>query len=385
MSSEMSKTEILNDSLPAPNTSGVIGTASDSHRKRTMAVIILSLAIASLANHLVAWWLKISWTPSDPMGIYRRVGPQDGPQVLAAGSSLLQSAMFWPRVSEALGEGIETWGVGGSSPEIWEQWQRRRPHSSTTIIGISVYDLNELHVADGRARFVPLAQTISDLRASHADPALAHRILTQYALQYVRKLFPTAGMADKVVEELRDKVAKLIGREASLAEHEGVVVEPPPPLLDAGNSTAAVSDWSSARLLRRMAALRSENRGRHEFFKGPKHMAFQRLLAQALRQGHVIVLVLPVTREYSEEFLDATTQAAFEKVIQEAMTSAPEATFVRLDRLPGISAPACFSDLVHMNSLGRRLSTQALLTELTRRGLQHSSENTTLASISGGM
>ena len=318
------------------------------------------------------------------MGIYRRVGPQDGPQALAAGSSLLQSAVSWPKVSESLGQGVETWGVGGSSPEIWEQWQQQRPHSNLTIIGISVYDLNEFHVADGRAHVVPLVQTIRDLWASHADPALTHRILTQYALQYIRAVFPTAGMADKVIVELRAKAAKLTGREASLAEHDGVVVEPPPPLLDAGNSTAAVSDWSSARLMRRMAALRSENRGLHEFFRGPKHLALKRLLAQDLRHGHVIVLVLPVTREYSDEFIDPTTQAAFENVIQQAMTNAPEATFVRLDRLPGISEPTYFFDLVHMNALGRRLSTQALLTELATRGFQHSSENTTAASIGAG-
>jgi hypothetical protein len=146
------------------------------------------------------------------------------------------------------------------------------------------------------------------------------------------------------------------------------VIEPSPPLLDAGESMASVTDWSSARLLRRIAVLRAENRGRHEFFKGPKHRAFQRILLRARRQGRVIVFVLPVSSAYTEAFLDQSAVAAFEREIHEAMAMVPEATFVRLDRVPGISDPHYFFDLVHMNSLGRRVATQAFLMEVTKRG-----------------
>lgn len=336
--------------------------------------MLLSLVLASAANHFLARWLAI--TRTEGVGIYRRVGPEGGPQVLCAGSSLLVSALSWSNVSEALGQGVETWGVGGSSPEIWEEWQARRPLANTTIIGVSVYDLNEMHLAEDRAAVVPLSRTVDDLWRSGASPALSHRILAQYALTYVRLLFPTAGSGDKVLSGLRSKAADLLGMQARLTEYEGVVHEPKPPLLDAGDSTDTVTEWSSARVLRRLAALRVENRGRHEFFKGPKHAAFHRLLSQARRQGRVIIVVLPVTREYSQEFLDAADDAAFEKAIQQAMAIVPDATLVRVDRLPGISDPRYFLDLVHMNSLGRRVATQALLAELTKAGPQQKLEAT---------
>ena len=346
----------------------VRGDTSQSRRMRPAVVVLLSLVLASSANHLLARWLGFSWT--EGIGIYRRVGPESGPQVLCAGSSLVVSALSWSKVSEALGEGIETWGVGGSSPDVWEEWQHQRPFSNTTIIGVSVYDLNEMHLANDRATIVPLSRTINDLWSSGADPALWHRVLAQYALRYVRPLFPTAGNADRVLVGMRSKIAGRLRLQSSLAEHEGVVLEPSPPLLDAGESTAAVSDWSSARVLRRLAALRAENRGRHEFYKGPKRMAFSRLLSQGRRQGRVIVVVLPVTREYSEAFLDERAIAAFERAVQEAIAIAPEATFVRLDRVPGISDSHYFSDLVHMNSFGRRVATQAFLMEVTHGGSQ---------------
>src|SRR5208282_2260123 len=304
---------------------------SSSHRMWRAAVVFLSIVLASAANHFLACWLGFSGTKG--VGIYRRVGPETGPQVLCAGSSLLVSALSWSRVSETLGQGVETWGVGGSSPEIWEEWQARRPLSKTTIIGVSVYDLNEMHLADDRATIVPLSRTVNDLWLSGASPALSHRILAQYVLTYVRLLFPTAGTGDNVLSGLRSKAADLLGLQARLTEYEGVVYEPRPPLLDAGESTATVSEWSSARVLRRMAALRVENRGHHEFFKGPKHTAFHRLLSQARRQGRVIVVVMPVSRAYTEEFIDESATAAFERAIHEAMVIAPEATFVRLDRV----------------------------------------------------
>src|SRR5712671_4730818 len=151
---------------------------SHSRTVRSTVVVLLSLALASSANHLMARWLGLSWTGG--IGIYRRVGPETGPQAFCAGSSLLVSGLSWSKVSKALGQGIETWGVGGSSPDIWEEWQHQRPLSNTTIIGVSVYDLNEMHLANDRATIVPLLRTINDLWASGADPPLWHRVLGQY-------------------------------------------------------------------------------------------------------------------------------------------------------------------------------------------------------------
>jgi hypothetical protein len=349
-----------------------------SRGRRLAWVAFLSLVLSSSANYFLAYWLGFS--PSGRIEIYRRVGPENGPQVFCAGSSLLISGLSWPAISESFGQGIENWSVGGSTPDIWEEWQQYRPLSNTTIIGVSVYDLNEMHLADDRAKIVPLSRTINDLWASHADSALSHRLLTQYALKYVRLLFPTAGSADRVLVGLRSKGAELLGRQTSLAEHEGVLLQQDG-VLDVGESTMKVSDWSSARLLRRIAVLRAENRGRHEFFNGPKRRAFERMLFRARRQGRVIVVVLPVSRAYTEEFIDESATAAFEREIQEAMVIAPEAALVRLDRVPGISDNGYFFDLVHMNSLGRRVTTVAFLKEVTQTGSQRRLEPSSTRSI----
>lgn len=360
------------------------GDTSRSRLMRSALVVFLSVVLASCASHLLAFWVGIFRPPGGFLGIYRRVGPDTGPQALCAGSSLLVSALSWAQMSEALGQGMETWGIGGSSPDIWEVWQQQRPHSNMTIVGVSVYDLNETHLADERATVVPLSRTLNDLWASDADPALSHRILTQYALRYVRFLFPTAGNADKVLVGLRSKVAEMLGRQASLAEHEGVVLQPAPPLLDAGESTATINEWSSARLLRRIAVLRAENRGRHEFFNGPKRRALTRMLLQARRQGRVVIVVLPVSRAYAEAFLRENDVAAFERAIREAAAIVPEATVVRLDRISGISDPANFSDLVHLNSFGRPVTTQAFLAEVTKGTSQRKLAAPSTASITPG-
>ncbi len=379
----MLKSEILNDWFVGRHISGFADENTSRCRSmRPAAVLFLALALASAANYLLASWLGFSRTASGYIGIYRRVGPENGSQVFCAGSSLLVAALSWSKVSEALGQGIETWSVAGSSPEIWEVWQQQRPFSNTTIIGVSVYDLNEMHVAPERANVVPLSRTINDLRASHAGSAVSHRILTQYAFMYLRFLFPTAGTGEKVLIGLRGKVAQQLGREASLVKHGDVVVEPRPPLLSAGESTASFSDWSPGRLLRRIAALRADVSG--EVFNGPKRRAFQRILLRAQRQGRVIVVVLPVSRAYSKAFLDESSKTAFDREIHEAMAMAPEAMLVRLDRVPGISENGNFFDLVHMNSFGRRVATRAFLMQLTHGGSQRRLDATSIASISSG-
>jgi hypothetical protein len=344
------------------------GTRRKPLRSKTLtlvAILFLSLVLASVADYLLVLWLGIP-LPGKSLVVYRRVGPESGPQVFCAGSSLMGQALSWSKVSGAMGQGIESWAVGGSSPDIWEQWQKQRPHSDVTLVGVSLYDLNEMHLADARASVVPLGRTVDDLWSSHTDSALSHRILSQYLLKYVRLLLPTAGNADEVLVGLRNKAAGLLGRQASLAKHEGVMVEPPPPIMDVGESTSSLNDWPSDHLIRRLAVLRAENRGQHEFLKGPKNRALHRLLYQARNQGRVILVVLPVSEPYRREFIDEATKAAFEEAIDQAMAIVPEATLIRLDRLPGISDPSCFFDLVHMNSLGRRFATEAFLKELER-------------------
>ena len=341
------------------------GEARPASGKRLAAIALLGLVLSSVANHALAHWLGLSrtapWTGAS--AVYRRIGPQSGPQVFCAGSSLLVSGLSWPKVSESLGQGIENWTVAGSSPEVWEVFQQQTRVSTTTIIGVSVYDLNEMRLTPERASFVPLSMTASDLWSSRTDPDLRHRILTQYAMSYVRVLYPMAGDADKVLVGIRTKAADLLGQGASLQQHEGVVVERNG-VLDVEDAMTSLSDWSSGRVLRRVEALRAENHGAHEFFNGPKGRAFRRVLLRAQQQGRVIVVVLPVSPYYADAFLDKTSAAAFERALGGYMATTPQATFVRLDRMPGISDNKYFLDLVHLNSSGRRMVTQVFLKEV---------------------
>src|SRR5258708_5473035 len=114
------KAKAFNDQVIGRQTSGSDrGDTSPFRRLRPAALLFLSLLLAVAADHLLGSWLGFSQPPSGYLGVYRRVGYESGAQVFCAGSSLTVSALSWSNVSEALGEGIETWGVGGSSPDIW--------------------------------------------------------------------------------------------------------------------------------------------------------------------------------------------------------------------------------------------------------------------------
>ena len=214
-----------------------------------------------------------------------------------------------------------------------------------------------------RASFVPLTMTVADLWASRTDPDLRHRILTQYAMSYVRVLYPMAGDADKVLVGLRSKAADLLGQQGRLQQHEGVVVEKNG-ILEVEDAMTNVSEWSSGRVLRRLEALRAENHGVHEFFNGPKSRAFRRVLLRAQQQERLIVVVLPVSQYYADAFLDKASIAAFERALSGDMAAAPQATLVRLDQAPSISDNKYFFDLVHLNSSGRRIVTSVFLKKM---------------------
>jgi hypothetical protein len=247
--------------------------------------------------------------------------------------------------------------------------QRVAANTNLTLIGVSVYDLNEYHVADGRARIVPILQTIQDLRDSNADWELSRRLLNQYPLAYVRLLFPTAGLTDKVHVGLRAKVREFVGLRAAAEDREDALILPSDPVLQFGDSSKKVSDWDPARMLRRLALLRLENGGDH-VFNGPKQLAFKRMLLQAQTRGPIILVVLPVTDSYTDEFLTSEVTARFEAVLADAQRQATETTIIRLDQVRGLSSDEYFSDLVHLNAAGRRIATDAFLSRLNAKTLR---------------
>jgi hypothetical protein len=336
-----------------------------SDKARFLFVVCLALVVAIVFNQLAAIWIKL---PPHEKAVYRRIGPRNGPQVFCAGSSLLQFALSWPEISEILGQGIESWGMAGSTPSEWEAFQNLATSSNLMIIGVDVYDLNEYHLCEPRASVVPLVQTIQDLWQSNSDWQFSKRLLSQYPLSYLRKLLPTAGMSEEVLVRLRRKLPTQLWLRAAAEERANTLAMPRGPVLNFGEINRKVSDLSSSRLLRQLALYRSENRGRHAF-NGPKKLAFERMLLRAQKQGRVIVVVLPVAPVYVREFVTPEVARNFENVLTEAQHIDPQAQFVRLDQLPALNSDEYYVDLVHLNGAGRRIATGAFLSWLRQRSI----------------
>ena len=348
--------------LPIPRRV-VSGLSPDVPGKAKFLLVVCSaLVIAIVFNYLVAFWIKLpNHTP-----IYRRIGPETGPQVFCAGSSLLQFALSWPEVSEILDQGIESWGVAASTPSEWEVFQNLAKNTNLMIIGVDVYDLNEYHFCEGRADVVPLAQTIWDLRQSSTDWQFSKRLLSQYPLSYLQKLFPTAGSSDAVLVGLRRLLPERLRSSSAAEERANSLVMPRESVMNFGGINAKVSDWTPSRALWRLAQMRSETGGKHAF-NGVKKLAFERMLLRAQKQGSVIVVVLPVSPLYAREFLTPEAVHDFESLLDEAQRIDPQAQFVRLDKLSALNSDECFGDLVHLNGIGKRIATDAFLSWLRQR------------------
>jgi hypothetical protein len=283
--------------------------------------------------------------------------------VFCAGSSLLQFGLSWPEISETIGQGIENWGVGGSTPIEWEVSQSVASSTNFMIIGVSAYDLNEQHLCDARADLVPIMQTIQDLRQTGADWERANRSLSQYPLAWLRHLFPTAGKSDAVLVGLRRKLPARLRASAAAEDEANSLVVPRRAVMDFGGSSARVSDWPQSKTIRRLASMRNENRGIHAF-NGLKKLAFERMLLRAQEKGRVIVVVLPVSPAYAHEFLMPEVVRTFETALMDAQHVDPYAQFVRLDEVAVLNSNEYYSDLVHLNGGGRQIATNAFLTWL---------------------
>ena len=76
------------------------------------------------------------------------------------------------------------------------------------------------------------------------------------------------------------------------------------------------------------------------------------------------MVVLPVSPAYAKEFLVSEASQSFESALTEARQAVPQARWIRLDRLESLNSDGYFWDLVHMNSYGQRIATEAFLGEL---------------------
>jgi hypothetical protein len=312
-------------------------------------VVCTVVLIAAIVSHSITSWFNIETAP----GGYWTVGPPEGnASVFMAGSSLARDGLSWPVIANRVNRKIEGWGLAGSSPAEWEGFQDRETHAKLTILVVSVYDLNEFFLSDYRAHIVPFIQTAKDLSRADMDWAFRKRVLSMYPLTYLRTMFPTAGRSDGVIRGLREKALRNV-RSFGPTDATGAAI-----INDFDQEK--ITDWSPSMMLRRIVSMRVACQGRHAF-NGPKKLAFLRMLHRAQEQGSAIVVILPVSAAYRNELLSPDAQRNFEELVVEMQNAAKNVHWVRLDRLDRLDLNEYFQDLVHMNSSGRKIATEAFL------------------------
>ncbi len=323
---------------------------------KLLFILCIVIAITSATSHFAVRRLGIYSNYS----LLQTYGPKNKDAVaILDGSSLSYSGIDWNRISVAIGGPIRSLATAGSSPAEWEIQHRQSPAVPQSFIGISAYDLNEYWLCDFRADIVPFFQTIRDLRQLHADWPFSKRVLSQYAVMLVRKAFPTVGRSDGVMTGVRDMLQHLVHGDRSGQADEGTMF---------GASAESqieerVSDWSPARLQRRLVLMRMSCQD-HVLFDGLKKIALIRLLQQANNHGNVTLIVFPVSPIYQEEFLGPSIARNFERAIADLRTHFPTITVVRLDKLPALADNTVFRDIVHLNRDGRRIATASFLESL---------------------
>jgi len=331
---------------------------SRSNRRIESALIIcVVVVVCSLSSHITIHLLKVKTTYS---GFRLYGGDAQKRLAILHGSSLAYGGVDWAKVAERVGCRIETWATPGSSPAEWEVQDRRRSREVLqAFIVVSTYDLNECSLCDFRANIVPLGQSIADLWQTRSDWPFCKRLLSEYAVMSIRKLFPTVGRSDGVMTGIRDHLHNFFRGRRGGDSGESV-------RFGAGGVPEIrerLSEWSVARLQRRLVLMRSALQGRHTF-NGPKKMALTRLLQRAASQGPVTLVAVPVSPIYQEEFLSAEVKANFEAALSELQRSCPQANVIRLDHIPALQDNALFSDLVHLNVYGQRIATALFLKQL---------------------
>jgi hypothetical protein len=333
-----------------------------SGRKTQLVLVLLTVVLlCSFVSHVAVRRFQIyaDYSVPQPYG----GGDNKGPIILD-GSSLAYSGIDWNEVSARMGSSITSWATAGSSPAEWEIQNRRSPNTTCAFVVISAYDLNEYWLCDFRADIVPFSQTVSDLRHSGVGWSFSKRILSQYPVMLVRKIFPTVGRSDGVMTGIRDMVKSWLDGGAAQPDSEATAFTTGPEA-----ATEKLSEWPEGRLQRRLVLMKEKCQGKHAF-NGPKELALIRLLEQASRQGTVKLIVVPVSPIYQKEFLDAKTMGAFEQTISDIETRFPQAQVIRLDHLPSLDDDSLFKDLVHLNANGQRIATADLLQHLDKQVTQ---------------
>ena len=330
-----------------------------SRGRQLLLVLAAVLVLSSALSHALVRLLDIRTD-----GIDRgRINPDaPGPPVLVMGSSLTFFGVSFREVAQAMERPLVTRGAGGGSPCELEPLAREVPEATRLIIGVSLFDLNESNLSDSRPALVSFAQTLGDLRASHADWPSAKRVLWSYPLPWVQRFFPVAGRSAAVMVGVREKARALRPR-APAAERESRLTFKTD---EDSVRPEKLSDWDAGRLARNLSQLTGAGLA-HGRFDGPKSVALARLIGRAAHRETTVVLVLPVSPPYRETLADAASVAAFEQALERMKTADPNLRLIRLDREPALQPADVFWDLVHLNDDGHRIATRLVVEQLTAR------------------
>ena len=331
-------------------------------RKLQLVLIVSSVvAISSAVSHAAVHWLGIKSTWSG----YQHYGPQESlVRTVLHGSSPAYSDLDWTQISHVLGGSIESWATAGSSPSEWEIQYRRSPNATRAFVVVSPADLNEYFLCDFRGDIVPLLQTIRDLWQSRTSWELSRRILGQYAVSLVRKLFPTVGRSDGVMVGIRTKLRTWLGHSTDTNAEEAPKFGATGPSED----KEQLSGWPESHVQRRLVLFRASCNGKHAF-NGPKKLALERLLRRAEKQGQVTLVVLPVSPIYQNAFLSAPVMHDFKATLIDVQRRCPRVKTIFLDQLPDLNNNDYYSDFVHMNMYGQQIATKAFLERLKALGI----------------
>lgn len=328
------------------------------HRYQLAIILCLAVIIAAVCSHLIVFYLKISTAP----GKYQNYGAIDRvATVRLYGSSVAYSAIDWSKISEILGNPIESWASLGQTPSEWEYAPPPSKGVNRIFIAISPVDMNEHALSDFRVDYVPLTQTIMDLWQVKADWPFSKRVLSQYPTRALRTFFPTVGRSDGVMTGIRDELKRLVAVEGQSEPDEAFRFK----MKGDSGLEEKVSDWSPGRIQRRLALTRAACQGKHSF-NGLKKLALNRLIQRVNQKGKVTLIVLPVSPIYQKEFLTVKVRQAFEMELSDLQRTWPQAKLIRLDKLLPLQSNAMYWDFVHANRCGQEIATANFLKRLRK-------------------
>ncbi len=331
-------------------------------------VLIAATLLAAAGSHLVVACLKMN---SSGVG-HSVVGKSFGnPPAFLGASSIGGYGIAWDQIAGEMGTEIRCWGSVGATPIELEQLQKKVPEARTTFIVVSTRDLDEASTCEFRAAIVPLNQAIASLRAEHADWQYVKRVLGQYPVTWLQVLFPTLGRSHAIMGTAFMRVQDLLRHSArKSATLAGPVLKFGKVPASDEYASQKLSDWPRSKVISKLVSMGVEMHGPHSF-AGPIHRALERMLQYANQRGQTVVLVMPMSASYNQEYVPPELARQFEAALDELQGRNPQTEFLRLDQVPGVSSDENFCDLVHMNPAGQKLATEALQAWVKRSYVAH--------------